>query len=299
MSGLSGYGIAENAYYDRQFAAAAEKRRLKKERAAEGGSLGKYQSFMAGHNTQPVRFQNYSGISQPSTRRPARIMNRANYTTRYVPDSGGHGEMMGDQNWSLDQWEDFAKVPVSDSRKTVTNRGPGYSSTKSYGATKPWRGGYLNDADFNQATWLESQETSDKAQKAYDEAKAINESRYNEILGGYRARQDDAMNMVANLGTAEKDAIRRSYGKERSRMMQGLLDSGNLSTTVMPSVSLQNNEAKNRSLADVNERLTKQKIGLQTGLSGDKLSFMERREDAYPDQSYYLDLLKQAGYAAA
>ena len=43
------------------------------------------------------------------------------------------------------------------------------------------------------------------------------------------------------------------------------------------------------------ERLRREKLGLHTGLSGDKLGFMERRTDTYPQSYQFADLMKQFG----
>ena len=138
----------------------------------------------------------------------------------------------------------------------------------------------------------------DDWQASYDEAKTANEERYQDILKGYGDRYDTAISSLQGLGDAEKSALENAYRISGSQQQQSLVNSGLASTTIRPAVMQQNEKQKQTALSGVNERLQREKIGLQTGLSGDTLAFKERREDAYPDQSYYLELLKQAGYAA-
>ena len=132
-------------------------------------------------------------------------------------------------------------------------------------------------------------------QTAQDAAKAANEGRYAEINTGYDTRYNTALSTLAGLGDAQKADTQRQYEIAGSQQQQALVNSGLSSTTIRPAVIQQNASAMQRALDIVNERLQTQQLNLQTGLSKDKLDFMERREDEYPDMNYYLELLKQAG----
>lgn len=136
-------------------------------------------------------------------------------------------------------------------------------------------------------------------QSAYDSAKNANEQRYGEILQGYDDRYSNAMSGLQGMGQAELAEIQRAYGVTGSHQQQALVNSGLSSTSVRPAVMQQNASAMARAMSLVNERLQNQHLNLQTALSGDKLSFMERREDEYPDMGFYLELLKQAGNYAS
>jgi len=138
----------------------------------------------------------------------------------------------------------------------------------------------------------------DEWQGAYDEAKSANETRYNDILGQYGQRYDTAVSDLQGMGDAEKAALENAYRISGSQQQQALVNSGLASTTIRPAAIAQNTKMKEASLSQVNERLQNQALTTKANLSGDKLQFMERREDPYPDQTYYLELLKQAGYAA-
>jgi hypothetical protein len=134
-------------------------------------------------------------------------------------------------------------------------------------------------------------------QSAYDEAKNTNLQRYEDILGGYGQRYDDAMGTLQGLGDAEKADLVRSYGILGSQQNQALVNSGLSSTTIRPAVIQQNQSAMQRALSLVNERLQGQQLNMMNQLSGDKLAFMERREDDYPDMNLYLELIRQASAA--
>jgi hypothetical protein len=156
-------------------------------------------------------------------------------------------------------------------------------------------GGFLNDADYQAATYTQQQEAKNKLQGAYDEAKTANEERYAEILAGYGKRYRKTMGSLKGFGDAEREALNRAYGKSEAVQVSNAVKSGLLGTTVPAAMVRQNTDAKARSMSLLNERLNREKLGYQTGLSGEKLAFMERREDTYPQLQYYMDLIKQFG----
>ena len=183
-------------------------------------------------------------------------------------------------NWSVQDWAQYAQ------------------SGKSKGATRfSWGGGWLNPEDYSMMTWSQRQAMTDEMKKAFEEAKGANEQRYAEILAGYQNRYAQAEQGLEGLVQSAKSDIQRRYAVENSRAMQQLLNSGLLTTTVAPAVSRQITAQETRDIADLNERLRRERLGLLTQLSGEKLSFMERREDTYPQLQAYYELLRQLGAA--
>ena len=144
--------------------------------------------------------------------------------------------------------------------------------------------------------WVDPADTLKREyQTAYDEAKATNLARYEEILGGYGTRYTEALSGLEGLGDIAKKDVRASYARSAASGAQSLISSGLHSTTIAPAFYQQNARQETDALARVNESLRREKIGYQTSLSGQRLDFMERREDEYPDQNLYVQLLNQLG----
>jgi len=136
-------------------------------------------------------------------------------------------------------------------------------------------------------------------QSAQDEAKATNEQRYQDILGGYKTRQQDAMLALQNLGGAERAKLEKQFGEEASRQRVSLAGRGLGGTSVASGVGAKMATAQQDAMNQLNERLTRERLGYQTGLSGDTLGFMERREDAYPDLQQMMMLAQMQGKTGA
>ena len=176
-------------------------------------------------------------------------------------------------------------------------------------------------------------------QTAYNEAKAANETRYQDILTGYGTRYNEAQATLGNtrtavtgklasnrtevmsnlqgLGDAQLAGIGRQYTKERASASQGLINSGLHSTTVAPAVLGGVNRREGYATAEAQEQLRREKLGYisqlgaqelqalkelsatelmtQTGLKREELDFMERREDEYPSESLYVQLMQGLG----
>lgn len=176
-------------------------------------------------------------------------------------------------------------------------------------------------------------------QTAYDEAKAANLERYQEILTGYKTRYSTAMTgletsrtaikgkLASNraevlgglkgLGEEELAGIGRQYTKERASASQGLISSGLYSTTVAPAVLGGVTRREGYAMGEARERLRRERLGYisslgaqelqslkelsaqelmaQTGLKKEELDFIERREDEYPSESLYVQLMQGLG----
>lgn len=120
-------------------------------------------------------------------------------------------------------------------------------------------------------------------QKAFDEAKAANESRYQEVLSGYKTRESGAAELMTGLGDQERSNLLRQYGELGASTRQGLRARGLEGTTIPMAAELGLAREQSQAVGSLEERLRREKLGYTTGLSGDTLGFMERREDEYPD----------------
>lgn len=129
------------------------------------------------------------------------------------------------------------------------------------------RGGKLYATDAQGRTLTEAYQSS------YDEAKAANEQRYQDILKGYEQQGQQA---VADVNSA--------YDAAESRGAQDLVSSGLAGTTVLPSMR-----------AGIAKQKTAAVGRLKESLLADRLGFMERRTDQYPDYSQLLQLAMLQG----
>lgn len=201
-----------------------------------------------------------------------------------------------DQLKTVADWLAYAQTPV-ESRFT-SQQVPGQGFVSSPGSNfQDFRGGRLSQSDIGRVQWLEQQEAEGKLQSSVDEAKAANLARYEEILGGYDTRYNQAIGSLEGLGDAERSAVQRAYGRSEASQLSGAVKQGLVGTTVPAALTRQNTNAMANALGLVNERINRQKIGLQTSLSGEKLGFQERREDVSPDIQSYMNLFKQFGAA--
>ena len=177
---------------------------------------------------------------------------------------------------------------------------------------KKIQGPYITDNrtpfvnDYNQKLWQAAASEYNYYKKlmtkyegeykqAFNEAKDANESRYAEILGGFDNLYSDTMTGLEGMGDAAKKDVNTGYNKAFSQSMQGLINAGMANSTIVPSVSLNNSRQRTDALNSLNEMLRREKLGYMNNITGNKLSFMERREDTYPDAGLYSSLMNQAG----
>lgn len=137
------------------------------------------------------------------------------------------------------------------------------------------------------------------ADKAQAEAKAANEARYNEIKQGYANRIADAQKDLAGLGASERQAIDDRYAQGKSSADQDLISRGLGNTTVRSSVMRGYDAQRSRDQTQLGEDLAKLRLQYLPALEGDRLQFMERRNDVPPDLGQFTNLLTalgQSGY---
>ena len=134
-------------------------------------------------------------------------------------------------------------------------------------------------------------------QSAYDEAKTANESRYQDIKGGYQGVYDRTMaGLDERSGQARQD-ITDDYRKTGAATQQRMTGRGLYNTSAATSMAASNERERSAALNRQGDSDLDRRIGYDVGLTGDKLSFMERREDEYPDQQMLVGLADAIGRA--
>ena len=121
----------------------------------------------------------------------------------------------------------------------------------------------------------------------YDEARAANEARYKEILAGYGQRTADVMGQLEGYGDQRGQDISRAYSNLSARGNQDLISRGLTASTIKPTMEagfLRREQAEQRRLG---EDLTRMRVDTGARLEGDRLGFMERKNEPYPDLGAY------------
>ncbi|MFH1184713.1 MAG: hypothetical protein V1755_06695 [Chloroflexota bacterium] len=227
-------------------------------------------------------------------------------------------------------WSSKGEVPVNANSEpglvwttpgqAATRGGAEYKASKNKGSSQ-----YTAAGGYTQNQLL--QQIMDEQQKAYDEAKAANEKRYQELLagaqgtedelaamgkgiqGGYTDRYNIGMGFVNQMGEGERARIERDRLSGLGRADAAAASRGFYNSTVaLGNQALVDREASQQRL-DLEDKLLSQKLSSHTGLSGDTLGYlerfsnaqaalgtntlgyMERRTDDYQDNAAALDRL--------
>jgi len=137
------------------------------------------------------------------------------------------------------------------------------------------------------------------------------------ITGKLASTREEVLSGLEGLGEAELAGIGRRYTQERASVSQQLISSGLHSTTVAPSVIGGVTRREGYAVGEAQERLRRERLGyisqlgaqelqslkqlsdqellMKTGLTKEELDFMERREDEYPSESLYVQLMQGLG----
>lgn len=134
-------------------------------------------------------------------------------------------------------------------------------------------------------------------QTAQDEARAANEQRYENILGGYQDRYDRAMSQLQGVGEQQRTDLNRRYNSNKGEIATSLVARGMSNSTVKDNLEAGNERERDNSLNRLEESLTRERLGYDTQLRDDQLKFMERRNDTYPDLNQLLQLAQMMGLA--
>lgn len=147
-----------------------------------------------------------------------------------------------------------------------------------------------NNAQYDMLNTLA--QSADERQRAAEEA---NEQRYRDILSGYGSRFDRNMGTLEGMGDAEKASINRQFNALQSRNLQDAVGRGLAGTNILPGMRTLTERERTQELGNLNERLRRERIGLDTSLSGDTLGFMERRDDVGPNMDDLIRLAEGLG----
>lgn len=131
--------------------------------------------------------------------------------------------------------------------------------------------------------------------RAQTQANAANISRYNQINRGYDRRTRDALATLTGMGAQSRaDILQRGFQAKAARG-QDLVARGLTGTTIKPAVERGIDQDVEAQLARLDEGLRRERVGYQTQLTGDQLSFQERRTDQAPDLNQMIGLLSALG----
>lgn len=199
----------------------------------------------------------------------------ANYSYQFTNPSGHPG---------LTQGQSLANLNTNQARLGLY----GPEAARAAGATGfvdvPNQGGGSNTGNFMNS-W----------QSAYDAARAANEARYNEINQGYQDRYNRGNALISQLGGQQRADTNQRYDQIGASNQQDLTARGLAGTTVLLTMRQGNERERSDALNRVNQNLIAQRVGTDAALSGDKLQFMERRTDSYPDQNLYSQMMQNYG----
>jgi hypothetical protein len=129
------------------------------------------------------------------------------------------------------------------------------------------------------------------------QANAANTGRYNQILGGYDRRLQGALSGLSGMGAQSRQDIQQRGFEAKATRGQDLVARGLTGTTIKPAMERGVDQDMEAQLARLDESLRRERVGYQTQLEGDRLSFMERRTDEQPDLNQMIALLSSLGVA--
>lgn len=121
------------------------------------------------------------------------------------------------------------------------------------------------------------QDIMSKYQASMNEARTANEDRYNQLLGLNSAAGDQAT-----------QDINRQYSNLQAQQGQSLASRGLAGTTILPTVQAGVERNRSAALASEQERLRQERMGI-----------IERRNDTYPELSYYGAMMQALGAGGA
>ncbi|WDI44767.1 hypothetical protein [Bremerella sp. P1] len=152
------------------------------------------------------------------------------------------------------------------------------------------------------------------------DALAESKARQGYLTGMAQDRVNQAMGIVSGMGAGEANRINRAYDELASRQHQNLTSRGLNASTIKPTVQSAVERDRQDSLMQLGDRLRSGYLGaylptsgdllntagqtsggnidLMTGIQQNKLGFMERRNDVYPDLGLYAQLAQAYGQGA-
>lgn len=140
-----------------------------------------------------------------------------------------------------------------------------------------------------------------QADTAYNRARQANLRRYRQIKGGYRNLQRRGMNIIEGYGVGEESRIAQAARERASKAAQFAVSRG-LANTSASIYSSQYGQAavdkiQEMAYADLSDRMAQMKLNWMGSVVPQRLQFMERRTDEYPDMRTALDMGFRSGVA--
>lgn len=166
------------------------------------------------------------------------------------------------------------------------------SNGKSSYKVMPWATKNATTADDMDK---QKEDLMDQYQTAYDEAKAANETRYQDILSGYDTMYSDTEKAIAGYGETARRKMAENQAKADAKVSQSLINSGLHTSTIAPAAKLQSAKSYADEIAALEESIAMTKSDKLNSVKTQKLTTMENRTDTYPDTNMYLGLLEQLG----
>ena len=114
-------------------------------------------------------------------------------------------------------------------------------------------------------------------------AKYWNEYRYSQGLDFLEQRFGNVMTQLEGVGKQERKDIRRSFKQMQSKLAQSQLGAGLTGTTVRGAQVRGVKAEEMEALGRAREKATQQRLGYESILSADIVSFIKDRTDTYPD----------------
>lgn len=133
---------------------------------------------------------------------------------------------------------------------------------------------------------------------AYGQARNANEQRYGDVLRGYNDRIRSSRQMINRYSNQSMRDVRRDYADLGAQTTQSAIDRGLYNTTIQDSLQQGVERERQAQLQRVRDSVNDRRIANYLGTTSDRLGFMERRTDAYPDMGLYSQLAQGAGRAA-
>lgn len=224
------------------------------------------------------------------------------HKTGQVSQFGGVGSAMDYANqleghYSAGGGSAFGGSPMSfPAAKPVAPLAGGFGSVAQPGQISTGGTAAVNGAAAGGMNPAASKLMADYAAK-YNEARGSNIARYDEGKQGYQDRYDRNIKLLDNSGAQQMADIRNRADAAKGANRTRLADLGLSGTTVGASLDAGVDREANAATSRAQEQINQQKIQTDAQLSGDKLGFIERRNDLYPDLGSYASLIGSLGAA--
>jgi hypothetical protein len=132
-------------------------------------------------------------------------------------------------------------------------------------------------------------------QRAQNEARNANESRYNDILQLYGVTRGDVLGDLENLGGSQRSDINRRWDMSRNNLITDLAERGMAGSTARIPIEASTNEGRGREMERLEDLLRERRAGVKERFVDRAGGTMERRTDAYPDLSSMAGLAGMIG----